>query len=139
MIEPAIIESKLGAMREYYDSLERILTYSTKEILEDELKLHSIERLFQLLVDTALDINTHIIMTSDSPPPEDYQSTFPKLGELKILPMEFALQIAPSVGLRNLVVHRYGKVDLKRMLDDIKNNIKQYREFMRHIAASTKI
>ncbi|KKW23907.1 MAG: Recombinase, partial [Parcubacteria group bacterium GW2011_GWF2_52_12] len=29
--------------------------------------------------------------------------------------MEFALEIAPSVGLRNLIVHKYGNVDMKRM------------------------
>ena len=48
--------------------------------------------------------------------------------------MEFALKIAPSVGLRNLIVHKYGKVDLKRMVDDIKANIGDYTEYLKLIS-----
>jgi uncharacterized protein YutE (UPF0331/DUF86 family) len=105
----------------------------SKEVIEDNLKIRAVERLFQLIVDTAVDINTHIISESDFKIPDDYQSTFIILAENKILPMDFALKIAPSVGLRNLVVHKYGKVNIKRMVDDIKNEIGQYLDYLKHI------
>ncbi|HCQ92039.1 MAG TPA: hypothetical protein DIU16_01565, partial [Candidatus Vogelbacteria bacterium] len=54
----------------------------------------------------------------------------------KILPMEFALEIAPSVGLRNLIVHKYGNVDMKRMVDDIKNNIGDYLQYLKLVSAT---
>jgi uncharacterized protein YutE (UPF0331/DUF86 family) len=78
-------------------------------------------------------INTHIIAESDFSIPGDYQSTFITLGENKVLPMDFANKIAPSVGLRNLIVHKYGRVDLKRMIDDIKNEISEYLEYLKLI------
>jgi uncharacterized protein YutE (UPF0331/DUF86 family) len=87
----------------------------------------------QKYYDASVDINTHIISESDIQVPDDYQSTFIALGENKILPIEFALKIVPSVGLRNLVVHKYGKVDIKKMIDDIKNEIEQYFEYLKHI------
>lgn len=43
------------------------------------------------------------------------------------------IKIAPSVGLRNLIVHKYGRVDIKKMIDDIKNEISEYLEYMKHI------
>ena len=95
--------------------------------------MHSTERLFQLIVDTALDINTHIITALDFSVPNDYYSTFTSLGENKILPMDFALKIAPSVGLRNLIVHKYGNVDLKKMVDDVINEIGDYFEYLKLI------
>lgn len=55
------------------------------------------------------------------------------LAENRIIPKEFALKIAPSVGLRNLIVHKYGRVDAKQMVDDVKNEIGQYKEHLRHI------
>ena len=61
------------------------------------------------------------------------------LGEHKILAMDFAVAIAPSVGLRNLIIHKYGKVDIKKMVDDIKNNIGQYKEYLENIAEFLKI
>lgn len=65
--------------------------------------------------------------------PDDYFSTFVVLGENGILPMDFALKIAPSVGLRNLVVHKYGKVDIKKMIEDIKNELGDYAAYAKYI------
>ena len=79
-------------------------------------------------------INTHIIKEERLDTPDDYQSTFTVLAERKIFPMEFALKIAPSVGLRNLIVHKYGRVDIKRMVDDIKNEIGDYVEYIKLIS-----
>ena len=125
-----LLKSKLSDLQGYYEELKGILTEDARSIIEDHLKLHTVERLFQLVVDTAVDINTHIIIESNFHVPDDYQSTFITLGEHNVLPIDFALKIAPSVGLRNMVVHKYGKVDLKRMTDDIKKNIDQYIEYM---------
>ncbi len=117
----------------YFNELDPILKNETREIIENNLKLRTVERLFQLIVDTAIDINTHIIAESDFNVPDDYQGTFIVLAENKILPMDFALKISPSVGLRNLVIHKYGRVDTKKMVDDIKNEINQYLEYLKYI------
>lgn len=130
MIETGLVKNKLSDLQAYYEELTPILIEDARAIIEDKLKLRSVERLFQLIVDTAVDINTHLIVESSFPVANDYQSTFTILGEKKVFPMEFALKIAPSVGLRNLIVHKYGKVDIKRMVDDIKNEIDQYKTFM---------
>lgn len=136
MTDLVIIENKLSDLQSYYAELADILKEDSRSIIDDNLKLRSVERLFQLIVDTAIDINTHIIVTSHFPVPDDYQSTFITLAQKDFLSMDFAHTIAPSVGLRNLVVHRYGNVDVKRMVDDIRKEIGQYREYAAHIAAA---
>ncbi len=133
MIDQDLIKNKLADMQGYYEELMNILKEETRSIIGDNLKLRSIERLFQLIVDTAVDINTHIILESDFPVPNDYQSTFITLGENKILPMDFAIKIAPSVGLRNLIVHKYGRKNIKKMVDDIKNEISEYLDYIKYI------
>ena len=72
-------------------------------------------------------------MESNFTVPDDYQSTFLVLAENKILPAAFANQIAPSVGLRNLIIHKYGRVDIQRMVNDIKNEVDQYFEYLKYI------
>jgi uncharacterized protein YutE (UPF0331/DUF86 family) len=133
MISRDIIEGKLSDIQRYFGELEPILKFSRTEILDDPLKVHTVERLFQLIVDTALDINTHVIIESSFGVPDDYQNTFVVLGEQGILPMSFVNRIAPSVGLRNMIIHRYGRVDLKRMVDDIQHGIGDYREYAGYI------
>ncbi|MDP2630705.1 MAG: DUF86 domain-containing protein [Candidatus Uhrbacteria bacterium] len=133
MINKNIIEGKLTDIQRYFGELEPVLKFSCTEILDDPLKIHTVERLFQLIVDTAVDINTHIIVESAFGVPDDYQNTFVVLGEQKILPMSFVNRIAPSVGLRNMIIHRYGHVDLKRMVDDIASEIGDYREYVKYI------
>jgi uncharacterized protein YutE (UPF0331/DUF86 family) len=133
MINKMLITNKLADIQAYYLELSEVLKSDFNDILGNNLKLRSTERLFQLIVDTAIDINTHIISEMNLTVPDDYQSTFISLGENKILPMDFANKIAPSVGLRNLIVHKYGRTDLIRMIIEIKSEIDQYAQFMKHI------
>lgn len=133
MVDKELIKNKMADIQACFTELEPILKEESRAIIEDNLKLHTTERLFQLIVDTAVDINTHIIAESDMQVPNDYQSTFTTLSEHKIIPMEFAHKIASSVGLRNLIVHKYGKVDLKRLVNDIKEEIGQYLEYLKYI------
>lgn len=133
MINNDLVKTKMADIQGYFMELKDILNEASREIIEDNLKLRTVERLFQLIVDTSVDINTHIISESDFSVPDDYQSTFIVLADNKILPMDFALKIAPSVGLRNLIVHKYGKVDIKKMVDDIKSEISQYLEYLKHL------
>lgn len=133
MIDIELVKNKASDLQGYLIELQPLLKEESRAIIEDSLKLHTVERLFQLVVDTAVDINTHIISVSDYKVPDDYQNTFITLAENHVFSMDFALTIAPSVGLRNLVVHKYGKVDIKRMVDDIKAEIGQYKDYLRHI------
>lgn len=138
MINKELVKNKLADLKAYYDELSLILIIDARDIIDDNLKLRSVERLFQLIVDTAIDINTHIISSSNLNIPDDYQSTFITLADNKIITMAFANKIAPSVGLRNIVVHKYGKVDIKKMVDDVKENIGDYLDYIKNISEILK-
>ena len=138
MIDRLLVENKLADLQSYYIEIMAILSADSQEVIADSLKLHSLERLFQLIVDSAIDINTHIISSIGALTPDDYQSTFITLAEHQVIPHDFARRIAPSVGLRNLVVHRYGRVDIKRMVDDVRTEISQYQEYAHHVVEYLK-
>lgn len=133
MINSELIKNKISDIKAYFRELEPILMEDSRQIIEDNLKLRTVERLFQLIVDTTIDLNTHIIVESDFGIPEDYQSTFMVLAEHKVISKDFALKIAPSVGLRNLIIHKYGRVDIRKMIDDIKNELGQYKEHLGYL------
>jgi uncharacterized protein YutE (UPF0331/DUF86 family) len=139
MIDKLFIETKLSYIQAYFKELEGVLVYPDKEIQKDFLKLRALERILQLIVDEMIDINIHIIRYAHLRVPDDFQSSFLVLGENKILPEDFANRIAPVVGLRNRLVHRYEKIDLDVLLDTVRKNKKDFKKYVRHIFEFLKI
>lgn len=130
MIDKTLLTAKLNDIKIYLTEIEPILQSHPHEIIKDYLKLRTLERDFQLIVDTMIEINTHLISRLRLTVADDYQSTFETLGEHGVIPMDFALKIAPVVGLRNKVVHKYGRVDKKQMIEELKTGSKDFRDFI---------
>lgn len=129
MINSEFIQEKLKRIKLYYNELEGIFKSSLEEIKNDYTKYHAAERLLQLIVDEMLDINNHLIARLDLEVPDDFQSTFKTLAEAKIIPEQFAQKIAPVVGLRNRLVHRYEKIDLDLTLSQIKREREDFKKY----------
>lgn len=128
-----LIQNKINKIEGYVKELEPILKLEISEIMRDYTKLRTLERDFQLIVDTVIDINTHLISTENLRAPEDATETFQILGEAKILPLEFVEKFFPVAGMRNIVVHDYEKMDIEKMIDDIKKDIGQFGEYALYI------
>ncbi|MDO9231003.1 MAG: DUF86 domain-containing protein [bacterium] len=128
-----LIQNKINKIEGYVKELEPILKLEVSEIMRDYTKLRTLERDFQLIVDTVIDINTHLISAENLRAPEDATETFQILGEAKILPLEFVEKFSPVAGMRNIVVHDYEKMDIEKMIDDIKKDIGQFGEYALYI------
>jgi len=133
-IDQETVKDKLTMISEYITELEPFLKFSNKELTDDKSKLRNVERLLQLIVDEAVDVNSHLIAELNLESPREYRGTFIILGQQAILPPDFALKISESVGLRNGIVHQYEKIDTGRMLDDIRNNIGDYVKYVTFVA-----
>jgi len=124
------IKKKIDTLRAYYEELKPWVSFPSGEILANNEKIRAIERLFQLLVDEAVDINTLIIADSTQESPENYRSTFYGLSELGFLDHAFADTISFSAKLRNQIVHDYDKVQRSVMIEDIKKFILLYEKYI---------
>lgn len=133
--EKEFVEKKLALLKGYQNEIEEYFQYTDKEILSDTKKLHIGERLLQLVVDTIIDINEHFIKELHLPTTDDFQGTFLILTENAILPKDFSERIAPVVGLRNRIVHRYESVDKKIFIESFRKNFQDFEEYMEYIHA----
>ncbi|MEK7504964.1 MAG: DUF86 domain-containing protein [Patescibacteria group bacterium] len=139
MIDDNLVSRKLKFLSEYFVELEKIFSDSTdEEVLTDSLKYHAVERLFQLLVDTMIDINIHVIRGKNVAPPDDLESTFITLGKGGVLPEDFSVKIAPVVGLRNRVVHRYESLNRMEFIVACRKNLSDFKKFYNYIAGLLK-
>lgn len=130
MLNKELIKTKMGYIVNYLNEIESIRGMDAMDILRDVKNLRFFERNFQLIVDAMLDINSHIIVEENLGIPDSYSNTFIILGEKKVIPFEFAHKIAEAVKLRNMIVHKYEKVDNKKMMQDLKNGISQFEEYL---------
>lgn len=87
-----------------------------------------------MVINEAIDINQHLIVElGKGKLPFDYKESFLLLGELGILPQKFAEEISRSVGLRNILVHQYRKLDEKIFYQSIKDCLRQYSLYCGYI------
>lgn len=133
MINKEIIKRKIDDIQSCYSKIEKLLVNEDEKILRDDTILAALERHFQKMVDAAVDINMHLIAESGLKTADDYQGTFSIIAEARMLPVDFALKIAPSVGMRNAIVHQYGDVNKKLMIGYIRNGFSQYVEYVKLI------
>lgn len=139
MIDQILIAKKLEELKEYLGELNALAGQEVEDILADHLKYHTLERLFQLTVDTCVDINIHLIREKIGKAPDDLQSTFISLGEGGLLPLEFATKMAPVVGLRNRIVHRYDTLDRKEFIELVKKNSTDFGKYLNAIVTLVKV
>ena len=133
MTDPLIVRRKLNKMIEYLGQLEEVNQYTLENYLDNFFVKRTAERLIQLIVETATDINGHLIVSSGHKPPADYYTSFIKLSDCQILDENFAEKIAPSAGLRNRLVHEYEEIDDQIVYKSIGKTIESYTEYIKKI------
>lgn len=133
LMTPDVIRRKLIKLTSYLEELHPISKYSFVEYLDNYFIYRTAERIIQLIVDTAVDINSHILLIENIEPAVDYFTSFLKLSELKIIPEEFAKMIAPSTGLRNRIVHEYDNIENILVYNSIAKSINFFKQYLYYI------
>ena len=135
MIDKNLIQRKLAKMSEYLTQLEVVASKSLDEYKEDHFYRYSTERLIQLIVECAIDINNHIVVESEKKPPEDYRSSFSGVSRLGVITQDLLDKIKGSASLRNILVHDYMDIDDDIVYQSIPQTVSSYHEYMRQVFA----
>ena len=128
-----IMVEKLLKMKEYIKQLKIIKPPSYDEYLQNLTTKYAVERLLQLIVDLALDINNIILSYKGKPAAADYFNSFIDLADCNVLDSAFAMRIAPSTGLRNRLVHEYEEINNKIVYNSIDKTIAMYIQYMTEV------
>ena len=106
--ERSVIRDKLTRMGHYIQELEPLgKRYSVHEYCANGLVKHSAERLIELIVEAAVDINGLLVTLKGLPPPKDYYASFLEVARQGVYPWAFSKQLASTAGLRNRLAHEY--------------------------------
>lgn len=118
-VEADLVRRKLGTIVTNLEDLATIEGLSLAEYREDRFRLKGTERLLQEIVESASDVNLHVLASLEEPVPKDYYEGFVDMGRRGPLPLELAESLAPCAGLRNRIVHEYDDIDDAIVLDAV--------------------
>ncbi len=135
MREKEAICMKLDVLSGYYRELMDVTSDVPLDRYTDSTLIRrSTERLIQLIVEAATDINCMILRDLGKPAPKDYFNSFIELGMAGVLDMEMVMLIAPSTGLRNILVHEYQKIDDRIVFQSLSSIREQYSTYIDRVA-----
>ena len=130
MLDKEFISEKFKNISEYLSETEEVLKVDDAMIARDFRLLRTLERNFQLIVDELVDVNVYLIRELELKTADDFQNTFRILAEANILPSDLAERMAPVVGLRNMLVHRYEKINKNLFVRQVRN---EYSDFIQYL------
>ena len=132
--EPDIVARRLRLMEESLRDLRLLADRTAADLATAPLERAAAERLVQVIVDLAVDINSHLVVAAGAPAPETGRESFHAAAAAGVLTADLAQLLAPSAGLRNLLVHRYGDVRLDLLAAGVTDTLNAYPRYIQQVS-----
>jgi uncharacterized protein YutE (UPF0331/DUF86 family) len=133
-LDTALVHAKLRAMRELLDDLDAAGPVDTARLTGDRMLRHAVERILTQLVELAAAINGHLAVGRLGRGATTYRESFTLAAQAGVVPEDLAARLAPSAGLRNVLVHEYAQVDLALVARGVELARTDYRAYVREVA-----
>ena len=121
------IERRLDELSERLARLEPLKSRPRRAFEADAYLRDIVERNLEVAAQCCIDICHRVIALTNAQKPRDYYEAITRLGELGVLPVEFAHSLAPIAGFRNVLVHEYVSIDW----DEVYRNLQRIDELVR--------
>ena len=131
-VQPEIVARHLIALRAALRELRRHQGASAQSLRTDTSRRWAVERGLLLCIQNALDIASHIASTEGQDPPT-YGDSIDCLVASAVLPADFGESFRAVAGFRNIIVHGYLDLDLKRVARYLAENLNDFETFAQHI------
>jgi uncharacterized protein YutE (UPF0331/DUF86 family) len=140
--EFAGIERRLDELSERLARLQPLRDKARTDFDEDPYLRDIVERNLEIAAQCCIDVSHRIISLEGAQKPVDYYDAILRMGELGVLPADFARHLAPLAGFRNILVHEYLAVDWDEVyqalhhLEDLERFAKFVRRWLAHRTSS---
>ena len=133
------ILSKFEELELYLEELEQIKPNNFKEYESSIEKKRSCERLLQISIESVLDICNILVTKLRIGIPSDEDDLFEKLGNKKVISKKMIKILKEMKGFRNILVHRYGKIEDERVFEILSEKLGDFDKFREEIADFLKL
>ena len=136
-----LIQQKLMNMDSYIEELEPYLESSLEEYLKKPGQRRIVERLAQVIIESAIDTNNLVIAASGDAPASSARECFAAVHALGVIDDYLLTRFRQTyVGLRNRIVHDYDVLDsrvvyltARRLLEDARKYVGSVYRYLSEI------
>jgi len=133
VVRPDKVEGILENLRGYVEKLTHLASLSREEFLSDFTKVESAKHLFQVSVESCIDVSNHIIASERFRAPKSYGETFEILVEQGVIEKGYLPTLRQMVQFRNRLVHLYWEVDAEVIYEILQKNLGDFETFTSQI------
>lgn len=128
-----VLHQKIESLRNCIERIESKKPFAADDLRKDfdlqDIISINLERAVQVCVDLA----SHLLAESGGRTPTTMAESFVLLAEEKKISTEVARALVKSVGLRNLLVHEYSKIDWDIVAKVANDHLDTFRNFAKEI------
>lgn len=136
MLDKELIKTKIELIQRDLERLQELKAYTIDEIAGDFYKWSTLKLVLVEIIGRAIDINSHTIAELGDlkeKAPDTSVGTFIRMGEMNILPKDFAQKVSKSAGFRNRIVHEYNNLIEDKVYETVEEALAQYTEYCAYI------
>ena len=130
MVDQELISRKLSLLEQYISELEKADDITWDRYISDVRARAFVERYLHLAIECIFDISNHIIAFHDWREPDNYRDIFTVLHENNIILRENLDALQQMASFRNILVHRYEKIDDDIVFGVFKKRLSDFQTFL---------
>lgn len=133
MISTDVVNAMIDLIEENIRLIEEIRLQGYESFSGSFRDIQAAKHSLQEAIEACLDIGSHIIAEKGFRRPEDYKEIFKVLEEEGIIDPVLSAKLQEMAQFRNLLVHRYGQIDTRRVYIIMSEDMKDIQEFVKQI------
>ena len=133
MVDRDLIIAKASSVRRHLKRVVEKRGQDVEKFLKDFDCQDIVSFNLQLAIQNCIDIAAHVISEEGLGMPGSFTEMFYLLEENGYLSGELTEKMVRAVGFRNLLVHEYGKIDLKQVYQIASDHIEDLNKYLLYI------
>ena len=124
---------KLEEMDKYLSELDMLLPESKNKYLGDIKTIRACEKTIELAIESVISIISIIVSQERLGIPESEDDLISFVSKKKIISSSLSKMVREMKGFRNILVHRYGNIDDKKVYNYLVNELNDFDKFKKEI------
>ena len=133
MVDNDLILAKAGAIKRHCKRISDKSNVDIENFKSDLDRQESVLFNLQMAIQNCIDIAAHIVSEEGYGVPGSSNEMFYMLEENGLLEPALTEKMVKAVGLRNLIVHEYGKIDLDQIYQISQKEIRDLKDFIKSL------
>ena len=132
-LDPVVVERRMAKILEEIEFLKTVKLQKLDEFIEDGKSLRSTAKAIETIVQSIIDISSHIVAQNHWGVTDTYRNTIALLATHKVIEDNLSSNLQQVVAMRNILVHQYLDIDFHIIWNSIENLSEDASEFIKAI------